>query len=199
MAALATVDDVAALLGVLSEGLDETQADAMLDQASAAFRREAATDFESTQSTLILRVLGERVELPRRPVISVDDVKSVDDDGTTGSSMGGWSFDGIHTIRLGDIAWVINATTYSTETVEVTWTHGHATVPEDVRWTVAQMTARAISSPAPSPGVAGEQIGSYSYRVGGTSAAGAAGMTDDERAVARRYRAMTSTVTSIIT
>lgn len=197
MAALASVDDVADLLGLTSEGVDADQATAMLAQASARFRAEAWCDFEETETTLTLRVIGQRVDLPKRPVVSVDSVANIDTDGTVGSAMTDWSFDGIHTIRLGDQSVVINATTYETETVSVTWTHGFAAVPEDVRWSVAQMVARAISSPSPAA-VTGETIGAYSYRTGSYSASAALGMTPDERAVAHRYRPRTSTMSSVI-
>lgn len=199
MAALASVDDVADLLGLTSEGVDADQATAMLAQASAAFRAEAWCDFEETETTLTLRVIGQRVDLPKRPVISVDSVANIDTDGTVGSVMTDWSFDGIHTIRLGDQSVVINATTYAAETVSVTWTHGFATVPEDVRWSVAQMVARAISSPT-ATGVTQESIGAYSYSVNGAvSVAGAAFLSSEARSVAHRYRPRYSTLTSVIT
>lgn len=196
MANLASVQDVADLLALDSAGLEPAQAAAALAQASARFRAEAECDFDDDDTTLILRVDGQRVTLPKRPVLDITSVKAVGLDGTATHEMAGWSFDGIHTIRVGDGAWVINASHhYASQTVEVTWSHGYATIPEDVRWTVAQMAARAISSPAPAA-VTGENIGAYSYRTGGVSVSGAAGMTDDERQVARRYRPRVSTMTS---
>lgn len=198
MTTLASVDDVADILALDSTGLDPDQAAAILAQASARFRAEAWCDFTAADTTLVLRVLGSRVDLPQRPVTAVSSVKSVGDDGQGDTELVGWSFDGIHTIRIGDRSWVINATVGETETVEVTWTHGYATVPEDVRWSVAQMAARAISNPAPA-GVQAENIGAYGYRIGGSGESGGAGMTADERAVAHRYRPTTSTMTSVIT
>jgi hypothetical protein len=195
---LASADDVAALLGILSEGLDDDQVAAMLAQASARFRAEAQCDFTETDTTLILRVVGGRVDLPKRPVLEVSAVASVGTDGTESDAIAGWTFDGIHTIRVGDQSWVINATAYQTETVSVTWSHGFTDVPEDVRWAVAQMTARAISSPAPAPGVSGETIGAYSYRTGGTGESGAQGMTADERAIAHRYRPLLASHSSVV-
>ena len=198
MTTLASVDDVADILALDSTGLDPDQAAAVLAQASARFRAEAFCDFDATETTLILRVVGGRVDLPKRPVTAVSAVKSIAADGTADNDLTDWSFDGIHTIRVGDRSWVINATTGESETVEVTWTHGHATVPEDVRWAVAQMAARAISNPAPA-GVQAENIGAYGYRIGGSGESGGAGMTADERAIAHRYRPNTSTMTSVIT
>jgi hypothetical protein len=146
---------------------------------------------------MVLRVDAGTVSLPRRPVVSVDTVSAVATDGTAGAAVSAWTFDGIDRVRLADPGVVINATYCHTDTVWVEWTHGYATVPEDVRWAVAQMVARAISSPAPA-GVSGETIGAYSYRTGATSASGGLGMTEDERAIAHKYRPRRSTMTSVI-
>lgn len=198
MTDLATVTDVADLLGLASEAVDPDQAAAMLAQASAKFRAEAQCQFTAGETTTVLRVDGQRVSLPARPVTAVSEVRQLNRDGSAGSAMTAWTFDGIHTIHLSDATVVINATYFQCETVQVTWSHGYATVPEDVRWAVAGMVARAISSPAPA-GVSGETIGAYSYRTGATTASLALGMTDEEREIARNYRpavvSMTSTAT----
>ncbi len=198
MTDLASIEDVADLLGLDSVGLNASQAAAMLAQASAKFRAEALCDFTAETSTVILRVTGATVSLPKRPVSEVTSVKGINSDGTVGAAMVGWLFDGISTISVDDQAWVINGPTlYRTDTVEVTWDHGFATVPEDVRWAVASMAARAISSPAPA-GVTGETIGAYSYRTGMGTASFAASMTPDEVKIAHRYRPHISTMTSVL-
>ena len=198
MTDLASVEDVADLLGLDSSGLNEAQAAAMLAQASAKFRAEALCDFDATTSTVILRVTGASVSLPKRPVTEVTSVNAVNSDGTVGTALVGWLFDGISTISVDDQLWVINGPNLSrTDTVEVTWDHGFATVPEDVRWAVASMAARAISSPAPA-GVTGETIGAYSYRTGMGTASFAASMTPDEVKIAHRYRPHISTMTSVL-
>jgi len=198
MTDLASVDDVADLLGLDSTGLNESQAAAMLAQASAKFRAEALCDFTAETSTVVLRVTGATVSLPKRPVTEVTSVKAVNSDGMSGTALVGWLFDGISTISVDDQAWVINGPNLCrTDTVEVTWDHGFTTVPEDVRWAVASMAARAISSPAPA-GVTGETIGAYSYRTGLGTASFAASMTPDEVKIAHRYRPHISTMTSVL-
>lgn len=198
MTNLASVDDVADLLGLDSVGLNASQAAAMLAQASAKFRAEALCDFTAETSTVILRVAGATVSLPKRPVTEVTSVKAVNPDGTVGVSLVGWLFDGISTISVDDQRYVLNGPNlYRTDTVEVTWDHGFTDVPEDVRWAVASMAARAISSPAPA-GVTGETIGAYSYRTGLGTASFAASMTPDEVKIAHRYRPHTSTMISIL-
>ena len=197
MAALASVDDVADLLGLSSEGVDADQAAAMLSQASAKFRSEAQCEFEPTEETIVLRVLGGQIDLPRRPVVSVESVKLPNLYGTAWTIQGVWSWDGISVVTLADPTVVLNATYCSAETAQVTYTHGFTDVPEDVRWSVAQMVARAISSPS-APGIASESIGAYSYSTGAYTASGAASMTREEQAVAQRYRPKRAYLSAVI-
>lgn len=191
MASLASVSDVSALLG---ETVDETRCEALLEQASAQFRLMALQDFELQTSSLVLRLVAGHVILPKRPVVSVDDVQVVNTDGTAGFSATGWIFDGISKVSVGDLGWLVNGPNIlPTDTVLVTWTHGFAEVPADVRWSVAQMVARALSSPAPA-GITQESIGGYQYSLGAYTASGAASMTREEQAVAARYRPRQSSV-----
>lgn len=195
MHTLADVADVEALLG---SAVANDQAVAMLRQASAKFRAEAWNSITADTATMVLRVEYGRVDLPRRPVTSVTSVKAINSDGTVGAALVGWLFDGLHTVSVGDMTWVINGPNLQpTDTVEITWEYGYPDIPEDVRWTVAQMTARAISNPSPS-GVTQESIGSYSYSTGGYTASGAMGMTRDEMDVAKRYRPRTSSASAVV-
>lgn len=198
MADLASVDDVADLLGLVSSGIDDRQVAALLAQASARFRSEARTEFDSGETSMVLRVEGATVSLPYRPVVSVEAVRLINADGTTGPAMAGWTFDGIAAVTVAaDRTVIFNGPTVTpTPTVEVTWTYGFAEVPEDVRWAVASMTARALSAPA-AAGVTGETIGAYSW-TGGGNAAFALSMTDDEKAVAKRYRPFGTSTVSVL-
>jgi len=191
VASLASVSDVSALLG---ETVDETRCEALLEQASAQFRLMALQDFDLRETSLILRLISGHVILPKRPVVSVETVRVVNNDGTPGFTATGWIFDGISKVSVGDLGWLVNGPNIlPTETVEVTWTHGFAEVPADVRWAVAQMVARSLSSPAPA-GITQESIGGYQYSLGAYTASGAASMTREEQAVASRYRPRQSSV-----
>lgn len=191
MAALADVDDVEALLG---DTVDQSRVAAMLAQASARFRTEARCEFTQATNTKILRVLGGEVDLPDRPVVTVDSVASLADDGSESTQITGWVFDGIHTVHVGDQTCVINASRVGApETVSVQWDSGYSAIPEDVRWAVAAMVVRAIGTPAPE-GVTSEQVGAYSYRAGGYTASGALSMSRDEVTVARKYRPRSATM-----
>lgn len=193
---LASADDVTALLGGFPPD-DPSRVDALLGQASARFRVEAEHNFDAAETTLILHLVEQSVILPYRPVLGVSEVRAVDETGTPSTILGGWMFDGIGTVRLADYGWAINAAAYRAKTVAVTWEHGYETVPEDVRWTVAQMAARALSSPAPAA-VTGETVGAYSYQTGATAASGASGMTADEMRIARKYRARPNSASVIL-
>lgn len=196
---LASVDDVAALLAMQSVGIDDDQAEALLAQASARFRREALTDFTEAETTLVLRVDGNRIGLPKRPVTSVDLISQVNDDGSEGAAVVGWSFDGIHTVRVCAQDFVINSGNFENdpETVYVTWHHGHGEVPEDVRWAVAQMVARAVNGP--SPGLESLTAGAYSETQADGGESGAAYMTEEEKMTARAYRPPSPNATSVQT
>lgn len=190
MTALATADDVTALLGRDLTDAESDRVEVLLAAASARFRTEARREFTAAEHTVVLRVDGGRVTLPQRPVSSVDTVHAIGADGQAGAAIGTWVFDGIATIDLGD--WTVqqvNAPELDDpdDTVQVTWTAGYATVPEDVRWTVAGMALRTLTA-ASTAGVESETIGGYTYRLGAAAAAGPLGMTPDELAVARRYR-----------
>lgn len=193
MAALATIDDVIAL------GVDPTTVtQEMLDSASARFRAEAGgNQIEATTYRQVLRPIGGFVRLTRTPVVSIDAVKLLTDQGTPGAEITGWTFDGIDTLDsrgLDEGAW-INGPTWDDDrrrvNIWVEWQAGFDPIPEDVRWTVAQMVKRA-SEAGPS-GVTSEQIGDYSRSFGSYTASGAMSMTKDEREVAHRYRVKRTT------
>ena len=185
MGALATVDDVTAL------GADPARVtDEMLAQASARFRSEAGgNQIEATEYTLTLRPVGGLVRLPFTPVIEVAAVNLLNDNGTTGTAVTGSMFNGIDTLDVCGVSsevWVNGPSWTGDRTVRVEFTAGFDPIPEDVRWTVAQMVARAADAgPA---GVTSEQIGDYSRSFGSFTASGAMSMTREEREVARRYR-----------
>lgn len=194
MTALAEQSDIESLLGRALTDVEEPRLDALLASASARFRTEAGgRQFGAGTATTVLRVVDGAVHLPQQPVNSVTSVKAIDTDGTPGATIGTWVFDGIGEVRVDDW-WItqINAPALAEDdwsgTVEVTYTYGYATIPDDVRWAVAGMVVRALASTAAGSGIESETIGGYSYRLGGAATSGILGMTADEVAIARRYR-----------
>lgn len=194
MSALATLDDVIEL------GADPSNVtEAMLNQASARFRSEAGgNQIEVTLYQRVMTPVGGFIQLPHAPVVSISAVKILNDDGTPGTTVTGWVFDGkrqIDVTGLGSDVW-LNGPSWNDcdegRNIWVEWTAGHDPIPEDVRWTVAQMVARAADAgPA---GVTSEQIGDFSRSFGAFTASGAGSMTKEERAVAHRYRAKRNTL-----
>lgn len=194
MTALATADDVATVLGRDLTTDEENRVDGLLDAASARFRREARQHISTAQTALVLPVRHGRVRLPQRPVVSVDTVRAVAGDGTPATTIAAWTFDGVDLVTVADW-WAVQLNAAAPQepgTVHVTYSHGHDPVPDDVAYAVAGMTARALAPTA--VGVTSETIGGYTYRLGPAAEAGALGMTDDEKAVARSYRRTTGTV-----
>jgi hypothetical protein len=73
-------------------------ADAFLARASARVRRAAGQPITPSVVTLQLTPESRRVELPAPPVIEVQSVSTVDEDGTA-TALTGWWFDGTY-LRL---------------------------------------------------------------------------------------------------
>lgn len=192
MTALADVEDVEAVLGRTLTSAESDRMELLLAAASARFRAEAGgREFTAGESTLRLRVTDGRVTLPQRPVTAVTSVHTVAADDATGPAVGTWAWDGLSTLTVGDWAGLqINAPELDdpVSVVEVVYTHGYAEVPDDVRWAVASMAARVLSTAASGTGIESETIGGYSYRLGSAAGSGALGMTPDEQRIARRYR-----------
>ena len=190
---LASQDQVETILGRALTEAEATRCTGLLAAASARFRAEARQDFTAAETTRVLRVADGRVRLPLWPVTAVTAVHAVTTAGTAGAAIGTWAWDGLWTIEVGD--WwnlQVNAPVVDLDewgqTVQITWSHGYATIPDDVSYAVAGMVARAIGTGSAGTGVVSETIGQYSYRLGSAAESGALGMTVDEIAVARRYR-----------
>jgi hypothetical protein len=186
--ALATVADVQTLLGRALTAAEADRAAGMLSLASASCKAEARQDFELKQRTYIARPLGGLVRLHERPVVSVDAVRLVNDDGTVGVGIAGWTFDGIDTVNVGDITGIVinGPEDWEPNSVEITYSAGWAEIPQDVTWVCADMVRMALL--APTAPVVTEQIGAYSYRLNDAAASGAVGMTADHRKILHRYR-----------
>lgn len=160
---LATVADLEAR--GLAVDLEETAVvNVYLGVASAAVREAAGTAISRTTSTITLDgVPGQRLTLPGPPIVSVDQV-SVD-----GRELTGWK---VTNGRL----W--NAGGWSgrePSEVEVTYTHGLLSVPDDIVDLVCRMVAAALMAYRSEDGGAGlaadkevtsERLGDWSVTYG---------------------------------
>ncbi|MBZ4319533.1 hypothetical protein [Streptomyces huiliensis] len=105
-----------------------------LDTASAIVRAEARQSFTRRHTTVALYPRAGWATLPQRPVITVDAVRA----GSVLDPVSGWTLvrDRIRLPRsVGG-------------PVVVTYTHGYATVPPDVRAVVLTLAGRVLNNPA---------------------------------------------------
>lgn len=156
---LATVDELADWLDIIIT--NTSRATLLLETASAQVDRWCNLhEFERTVDDQVdlTGTHSNRLELPGRPV---DSVTSVMIDGTTVTDY--THVNGV--LWRGTSAWDPNAKTNTgswggpDSLVAVTYTHGFAVVPDDVKGVVLEVAARAWNSGA---GVAQESVGSYS-------------------------------------
>jgi hypothetical protein len=131
---LATVADLEAR-GMTVEPSEAAIVAVYLDVASTAVREAAGTAISRTTSTITLEgVPGQRLKLPGLPIVSVASV-TIDGDAVTD-----WL---LRSERLWRAAgW----TACEPSEVEVTYTHGLATVPSDIVDLVCRMVAAAVSA-----------------------------------------------------
>ncbi|WP_461296332.1 hypothetical protein [Streptomyces harbinensis] len=108
----------------------------VLDTVSAIVRAEARSAFTRGQSTVRLYPVDGWAELPQRPVVSVLSVHQ-DEHQDQGAELpaGSW--------------WLVRDRVFvgSAGPVLVTYEHGYATVPGDVRAVVLSAASRVLSNP----------------------------------------------------
>lgn len=171
-----------------------TRAELLLDLATGAIR--AYTNQTISRVTSDVVVLpgswSNRLELPERPVVSVATVK-IDD--TTLVADTDYVWDGRWTLLRGTSeagVLVINDGPLISShgdwggagaQVTVTYTHGFATIPDDIKGVCLALAARSLASP---DGVNSESVGSYS--VSYSRSGGAVSLLDEERRLLDRYR-----------
>lgn len=189
--AFATEAELEAYTGT---SIDTTRAELLLDLATGAIR--AYTNQTISRVTSDVVVLpgswSNRLELPERPVVSVATVKIED---TTLVADADYVWDGRWTLLRGTSeagVLVINDGPLISShgdwggagaQVTVTYTHGFATIPDDVKGVCLALAARSLASP---DGVNSESVGSYS--VSYSRSGGAVSLLDEERRLLDRYR-----------
>lgn len=175
--AFATVPELSAYLG---RALDNTeQAELALTLATGIIQSETGQTIERVEDdTVTLRggPYGE-LTLPERPVIEVSAVlgEHVRDDE--------WSWRGGQLVRR--FGWP--------EVVVVTYTHGYATIPADIKAITLALAARVLAQNAAdaSGGIKRETVGAYTVEYQRDSSTSSSGLlSEGERAHLRRtYRA----------
>lgn len=192
---LATVADLATLLGRTFTTEQEQQAQALLDQASSIVRayvrqditRETTTDtFTMRRADPLLHRCGGVVTLPQRPVVDIAEVK-VNDVATAD-----WWQEGSE-LLVRSWAWDRPPTAHQAPQVTVTYTHGWDPVPGDIQAIVIQAANRVMVNPSQirSETVGGESV---TYLIPATGEALGVLLSKAEQRVLDRYRRTSSSV-----
>jgi hypothetical protein len=159
--ALATVADLATLLGRTFTPEQELQAQALLDQASSVVRSYVRQDITqaTTTDTLTMRRADSAlhrcagaVTLPQRPVTDIAAVR------INGVETSDWWQDGSE-LLLRSAVWDQPPAAHRPPQVTVTYTHGWDEVPGDIKAIVLQAANRVLVNPS---GIRSETVGGES-------------------------------------
>jgi hypothetical protein len=180
---LASTDDLAARLGVSFSGPQLTRATALLADASAAVRNYTRQDFTVATDTAYLEPTYEQwLFLPQRPVTAVSAV--VIGGATLAASW--WTLQSDALFRSD--GWAGYFPGQSTPwrqpgTIAVTYTHGYATIPDDIVSIVCKLAQAKWSNPQ---GFKTAAAGAVSISLDGSATAGS--FDDGDRAILDVYR-----------
>lgn len=203
MADLATTGDLEARLGRTLTSTEQTRAAAYLAEASALIRRYTGQVFDAvTDDIVILRPIGKYLVLPQTPVTDVGEVRGIDANGTPGTPLTGWEWDGVDRIDIttvGFFAWDPWWPWFTgPESFQVLYDHGSVTVGEDVVGVACNMVLRTLLSPSLVEGMTSERIGQYSYQLGQFSGGAASGvsvrLTEADKDALRSYRPVAGSI-----
>lgn len=186
---LATVADLAALLGRTFTPEQELQAQALLDQASSVVRAYVRQDITkaTTTDTFTMRRLDPLpdgcagvVTLPQRPIESVSGVK------IGGAETMYWWLEQ-NELRLRPLSWYRPPAAHEAPQVTITYTHGWDPVPGDIQAIVMQAANRVMVNPGQirSETVGGESV---TYLIPATGEALGVLLSKTEQRVLDRYR-----------
>lgn len=182
--ALATPAELEVLLQRTFTEAEASAAELLLDLVSGAIRSYTGQFITVATTTDRIKVTSGRVGLPQRPVSEVSAVANV-----SGTTL-------LHTWDAGPQVWLSSCLPVANgpsghrapSYVDVTYTHGYATVPADIRAVALQVAARSMGAAADQTGMQSEAIGGYSYSMGAAAAQGVVGFMAGERAVLDRYK-----------
>jgi hypothetical protein len=195
MTNLATQTDVEAELGRALTSPEVARINALLGRASALVR--AACDNQPFTHTVnsgdVLVARGNKIRLPKRPVVSVEGVTLILPSSLGEVTLAVWSWDKVATIYLTPWDYIVNLPAILEDidlsmrvlSYRVAYTSGYTTVPEDVVRVVAGSVARALY--APTPGLQSETIGGYSYKLADGYVTGTPTLTPDDITILAKY------------
>lgn len=200
---LARIDDVASRYsGTLTDDQIPRVATLLAD-ASTVVRSYTRKTFTVATTTENIRPVGDRIRLRQTPVTAVSAVgivNTLQSGNLLALPLGAWIWDGGEEIWIGAINTVINLPDdvshllqYQTPLMQVTWSHGYATVPDGVVTVVCSMVCRVLDTPGPTSAPS-TTVGALSYRLSTTAQDGVMGLTDGELRMLTPYRRSGTTV-----
>lgn len=196
--ALATVSDIQERMFRELNAAELVRLESMLTDASAVIRSYTRQTFTSLRKTERIRSIGNRVRLPRRPVVTIHSVDLLVDNMTVSAI--GYIWDGLDEIWLAEAGQIINLAETAYEwlathapVAEVDYTAGYDEVPGDVVSVVCSMITRTLSAPG-AGGIISEAVGEYTYRLSEAAAQGPLTLTGAEKAMLAPYRRPASAV-----
>jgi hypothetical protein len=188
MSDLATVADLEARLPRALSTEEQGRVPALLRDASAGIRNYTGQYLNQDTTTERVRVSkNDVVHLSQRPVVAVAAV--TDPFGTAVPYT--WLGDDVLELTswaLLDDGWAYEPRRFALRAVDVRYTHGYATVPDDIVGICCSITLRALGTLPTLGGITSETIASYSYSVGAAASSGGFGLLRDERETLDRYR-----------
>jgi len=207
VADLATISDLENRLGRSLTAEETARAAALLADASAMIRGYTRQDFDQVvDDQVVLRPVGTVLRLPQRPVTAVSQVVALGGGVIPDLTLpaGLWTWDGVDQVdiwppetdlwlslpaRWADVGWPV-------DTYRVTYSHGYATVPQDVVAVACAMVLRVLVAPSLVEGMVSERIGSYFYQLqqGSGSAGPGVRLTNADRDALARYRRTATTI-----
>lgn len=190
----ATVSDVMARNPSVTPTMS-TQVDALLQDAAVVIRNYTGQPFIQQQATEKLRPIGDKVKLPHKPVISVEEVQVIDFLGNAIKVQVPY-FDGKDEIWLEYGQTVINLARdlrelfrHNTPVVEVTYTFGYPEdqLPEVLVPVSCSIVNRALNTPG-GGNVQSETTGPFSVTLSANALGGSLYLTAAEKCLLDPYR-----------
>lgn len=171
--ALATLEDLEAVLGRCLESSEIKRANWLLGDASAAVVAYTGQEFAAGATIVVMPAAGT-ICLPQRPVTAVTAVIDTNGDAVA------YTFNSYTSEVSLDTA-------PATSRVVITYSHGFASIPAEVVSVVAQVAARALGVAPDATAVQQQSAGPFSASLGAAASAGAFGLLLPERLILDRY------------
>lgn len=182
---LATPDDLEDRLGRAFTAEEALRAPSLLADVAATIRAVSGQWFTLGSSTARVRPRCGTVRLPQNPVNDVTAVETVDGDAVS------YEWDGLGPIvevwssyEIGNRSWPRRREA----PVDVTYEHGYNPIPEVIVALACQIALRCLGLRAGDGATDSETIGTYSYRLRDSAAAGTVGLLPAEYAAALAFR-----------